>query len=323
MGRAQKRKIKGNKTSPWIGSANRWKRLPLFLRKLPYDPSCGYYVRTDPIVPSKDCPPPDASHYFYLIGDKTVSLLELRAKQAEYGVSKDKVDELEDVLQQDLENFKIDIYTTAAFRSATKNEAYIFINKLFLRVNYVEDRIVERPDFLISGLSWLSITRFCANGVHCAFACHCGSRAFIFTGDFCAYINYKIKVIYWQKEIKLMFPFLKNTIFESGVDAAFEAEDDKAYLFKGNQYNYINYEKRTPITSGTITEKFSCLKGTKFEDGIEAAFASHKKGEAYLFKRDFCALINFDNNCLVEVDTIGNKWPNFGSLVPCKNMMCT
>ncbi|GKV36023.1 hypothetical protein SLEP1_g44204 [Rubroshorea leprosula] len=111
--------------------------------------------------------------------------------------------------------------------------------------------------------------------------------------------------------------------FHLGVDAAFEAEDDKAYLFKGNQYNYINYEERTSITSGTITEKFSCLKDTKFEGRIEAAFASHKKGEAYLYKGDLCALINFDNNCLVEVDTIGNKWPNFGSLVPRKNMTCT
>ncbi|GKV36016.1 hypothetical protein SLEP1_g44200 [Rubroshorea leprosula] len=317
MGRAQKKKIKGNKTSLWIGSGNRWKRFPLFLRKLP---SCGDFVRTDPIVPYKDCPPPDPSLYSLLVGDKTVSLLELRAKHAEYGVSKDKVDALERRFQRALKDFEIDIYISAAFRSAAKNEAYIFMGEFFLCVNYLEDRIVERPNFLDSGPRWLS--RFGARRVRCAFACHRGHRAFIFSRDFCAYINHKIKVIYWQKEIKLMFPFLKDTIFESGLDAAFEAEDDKAYLFKGNQYNYINYEKRSSITSGTITEKFSCLKDTKFEDGIEAAFASHKRGEAYLFKGNFCALINFDDNCLVEVDTIRNKWPNFGSLVPCKNMIC-
>ncbi|GKV01579.1 hypothetical protein SLEP1_g14126 [Rubroshorea leprosula] len=111
-----------------------------------------------------------------------------------------------------------------------------------------------------------------------------------------------------------MFPFFKHTNFESDLDAAFEAEDDKAYLFKGNQYAYINYEEKTLIITGTITEKFSCLKDTKFEDGIEAAFASNKKGEAYLFKGDLYTLVNFDNNCPVEVDAIGNKWSQLWKL---------
>ncbi|GLT47812.1 hypothetical protein SLA2020_214740 [Shorea laevis] len=74
-----------------------------------------------------------------------------------------------------------------------------------------------------------------------------------------------------------MFPTVEGSAFDNNLDAAFEAEDGKAYLFKG----------------------------TKFEDGIGAAFVSHKKGQACLFQEDYYTLVDFENNHIIEpVDKI-------------------
>ncbi|GKV13867.1 hypothetical protein SLEP1_g24831 [Rubroshorea leprosula] len=85
---------------------------------------------------------------------------------------------------------------------------------------------------------------------------------------------------------------VEGSAFESGEDAAFEAEDDK-------------------------------LISSKATNGIGAVFASHKKGQACLVQEDYYALIDFVNNGIIEiVDKIENKWSRFGSMVPRKNDVC-
>ncbi|GLT75265.1 hypothetical protein SLA2020_470010 [Shorea laevis] len=141
-----------------------------------------------------------------------------------------------------------------------------------------------------------------------------GAEAFIFSGNLCARINFAPatkddKILEGPKTIISMFPFLRNTAFESGVDAAFDStRENEAYIFKDSQYALINYSSKTLVHAIlAITEGFHSLKDTTFEDGIEAAFASHREDEAYLFKGDKYALINYapgttDNYIIVGVN---------------------
>ena len=95
------------------------------------------------------------------------------------------------------------------------------------------------------------------------------------------------------------FYSLKDTIFEHGIDAAFASHRcNEAYLFKGDQYARINfapgttndYLRNCPME---ITVGFPSLEGTVFQDGIDAAYCAKAKDEAYLFKGDTYALINY------------------------------
>ncbi|RHN63328.1 putative Hemopexin-like domain-containing protein [Medicago truncatula] len=80
-----------------------------------------------------------------------------------------------------------------------------------------------------------------------------------------------------------MFPFFKGTVFENGIDAAFRSTTDKeAYLFKGDKYARIDYGTNSLVQSiENISDGFTCFHGTVFENGLDAAFSSHKINEAY------------------------------------------
>ncbi|XP_073106751.1 uncharacterized protein [Elaeis guineensis] len=226
-------------------------------------------------------------------------------------------------------------YINAAFRSSHKNEAYLFMKNEYVLVNYApgttDDRVVNGPLLICDGYPSLTDTAFGEHGIDCAFGSHYGDEAFIFSANLCAHINYAPgttddKIIKGPMTIAAMFPFFKRTVFESGVDAAFESTTSyEAYLFKGNQYALINYGSDSHLIAiRLITQGFPSLKNTIFESGIDAAFASHRYNEAYLFKGDSYALINFapattDDYIIGGVKKILPNWPSLRSILPRKN----
>uniref|UniRef100_A0A803LLB1 Uncharacterized protein n=1 Tax=Chenopodium quinoa TaxID=63459 RepID=A0A803LLB1_CHEQI len=101
------------------------------------------------------------------------------------------------------------------------------------------------------------------------------------------------------------FHSLKGTAFgDYGVDCSFGSDNKyEASIFSGNLCARMNYAPGTTndrITSGpmTITKMFPFFKNTNFQNGVDAAFESSTPYEAYLFKGDQYALINYkmDNN---------------------------
>ncbi|KAF5744033.1 hypothetical protein HS088_TW08G00624 [Tripterygium wilfordii] len=228
----------------------------------------------------------------------------------------------------------IGTYINAAFRSSRTNEAYIFMNNEYLLLNYApgmtDDRVVNGPLLICDGFPSLAGTVFAEWGIDCSFGSHDRNKAFIFSGNLCAYINYvpgttDDKIIKGPITIAAMFPFFKGTVFESGIDSAFEAHTKyEAYLFKGNQYALINYSTPKLIAARPINQGFSSLRGTIFESGIDAAFASHRKKEAYLFKGDSYALIDFasgskDDRIIGGIKKILPNWSSLRSVLPHKN----
>ncbi|XVF24115.1 hypothetical protein REPUB_Repub13aG0099500 [Reevesia pubescens] len=222
-------------------------------------------------------------------------------------------------------------YITSAFRASATNEAYLFMNNEYVLVNYApgttSDWVINGPLFICEGFPSLIGTEFGEYGIECAFDTHYGTEAFIFNGNLVALIDYAPgttddKILKGPMTITSMFPFFEGTVFESGVDAAFKATaTGEAYLFKGNRYALINYghsnNRGSLIAIRKITEGFYSLRGTIFETGIEAAFASHVKNEAYLFKGDQYARINFapgTTNDFIIDNTVKPIRPNWHSL---------
>lgn len=224
-------------------------------------------------------------------------------------------------------------YVTAAFRSSRRNEAYLFSENEYVLVNYAPgstgDRVLNGPLLVRDGYPSLAGTAFAEYGIDSAFGCHDGDEAFIFSGNLCAHTNYapgttRDFIIRGPTTIAAMFGFFKGTPFQSGVDAAFEATAKyEAYLFKGRQYALINYRSSSArlIAIRDIAAGFASLRGTVFEGGIDAAFASHRKNEAYLFKGDCYALINFApgsaNDFIIGgVKKILPNWPSLRGVLP-------
>lgn len=129
-------------------------------------------------------------------------------------------------------------------------------------------------------------------------------EAYLFIADRCLQINYapgttSDYIIKGPLSIGDAFPYLKDTIFASGIDAAFTASSkNEAYIFRSNIYALINFVADGDggyIIQGPkrITDSFYSLKNTIFENGIDAAFSSSQENEAYIFKGDQYALINF------------------------------
>ncbi|XP_054814168.1 albumin-2-like isoform X2 [Prosopis cineraria] len=227
----------------------------------------------------------------------------------------------------------IDSYINAAFRARSTNEAYLFMKNDYVLVNYApgstNDRIINGPLLICDGYHSLVGTAFGEHGIDCAFDTD-GTEAFIFSGKLCACINYapgstNDRILQGPMTIAAMFPFFKGTAFENSIDAAFRATArNEAYLFKGDQYALINYNSKTQIAIRRINEGFHSFIGTIFESGIEAAFASHRTNEAYIFKGDQYALINFapgsTNDYIIGgVKKIVEHWPSLKSILPCKN----
>ncbi|GLT35339.1 hypothetical protein SLA2020_098030 [Shorea laevis] len=224
-------------------------------------------------------------------------------------------------------------YINAAFRARSTNEAYLFMKNEYVLVNYApgstNDKIVNGPLLICDGYPSLIGTAFGEDGIDCAFDTD-GTEAFIFSGELCAYIDYapgstKDKILQGPMTITAMFPFFKDTVFENGIDAAFRATArNEAYLFKGNQYALINYNSKSQIAIRAINQGFYSLRGTIFESGIEAAFASHRTNEAYIFKGDQYALINFapgstNDHIIGGVKKIREHWTSLRAILPRNN----
>ncbi|CAK9162019.1 unnamed protein product [Ilex paraguariensis] len=223
----------------------------------------------------------------------------------------------------------------AAFRSSRINEAYFFVKNEYVLVNYApgttDDKVLVGPHLIEAGYPSLKGTAFAEPGIDCAFGSHHMDQAFIFSGNLCAQINYaphttNDRIIKGPMTITAMFPFFKGTVFENGVDAAFESTKNyEAYLFKDNQYALINYDYDSHLISiDLINRGFPSLKNTYFESGIDAAFALHNTDEAYLFKGDYYARINFasgttEDNITGGIKKILTYWPSLRGILPLKS----
>ncbi|KAM5582659.1 hypothetical protein ABKV19_002870 [Rosa sericea] len=230
-----------------------------------------------------------------------------------------------------------DWYIDAGFRSSEDNQAYLFMNDEYVLMNYAphgtNDKVLNGPLLICDGFPSLSGTAFAEHGIDCAFGSHDRDEAFIFSANLCAHINFAPgttnhdKIIKGPMTISAMFPFLKSTVFSTGIDAAFEATTKyEAYLFKDNQYALINYRSGSARLTHRqlITDGFRGLRNTIFASGIEAAFASHRTNEAYLFKGDSYALINFapgttNDSIIGGVKKILPNWPSLQPILPRKN----
>ncbi|KAK7354915.1 hypothetical protein VNO80_14157 [Phaseolus coccineus] len=194
-------------------------------------------------------------------------------------------------------------YINAAFRSSRDYEVYFFMKNKYVRLYYTpgksDDKILTNLRLISSGFPSLTASFFAEPGIDCAFDTE-ASKAYVFSTKYCAYIDYapgttNDKILSGPSTIADMFPVLKNTVFENGIDSAFRSTKGKeVYLFKGNKYTRIDYNSKQLIDSiRNIADGFTILKGTIFESGIDACFCSHKESEAYLFKGDKYVRIKF------------------------------
>ncbi|RDY04793.1 hypothetical protein CR513_11448, partial [Mucuna pruriens] len=225
-------------------------------------------------------------------------------------------------------------YINAAFRASRTNEAYLFMKNEYVLMNYApgtkDDRIVNGPHLICDGFPSLIDTPFGEQGIDCAFDTDY-TQAYIFAANLCALIDYAPgttddKILSGPMPIADMFSFFKGTVFENGVDAAFKATSNyEAYLFRHDVYALINYNSKTLIAIRKITDGFHSLQGTVFSSDIDAAFASHRTDEAYIFKGDLYALINFapgtTDDYIVggRIKYILPNWPSLSRVLPLKN----
>ncbi|KAK7354920.1 hypothetical protein VNO80_14162 [Phaseolus coccineus] len=213
----------------------------------------------------------------------------------------------------------------AAFRSSREYEVYFFLMKNnYVRVYYTpgrtDDKILTNLRLISSGFPSLAGTPFAEEGIDCSFDTE-ASEAYVFSTKHCAYIDYapgttNDKILSGPSTIAEMFPVLKSTVFENGIDSAFRSIKGKeVYIFKDNKYTRIDYDSKQLIGNiRNITDGFPVLKGTIFESGIDACFASHEESEAYLFKGSHYVRIKYtpgrtDDTLIGDVKLIYNGWP--------------
>jgi hypothetical protein len=157
------------------------------------------------------------------------------------------------------------------------------------------------------------------NVIDCAFNTD-HNEAFIFSGEECAKIDYaRSKLLRGPVKITEMFPCLERTsLRKGGIDAAIRSTEKYVFLFKGKKYARIDYDDPTyyVISYQTIRGGFRSLVGTVFEFGIDAAFSSHVKHEAYIFKGEYYARINFAPHTISgdfivggRIKRIKDDWP--------------
>ncbi|CAK9167284.1 unnamed protein product [Ilex paraguariensis] len=123
------------------------------------------------------------------------------------------------------------------------------------------------------------------------------------------------KVLFGPLLIGARYPSLRGTAFaERGIDCAFGSHHkDQAFIFSENlcaQINYAPHIANNKIIKGptTIATMFPFFTKKVFESGVDAAFESTKKYEAYLFKGDQRALINYDYDSHLIAIYLINQW---------------
>jgi len=222
-------------------------------------------------------------------------------------------------------------YIDCAFSVNNMAEAFILTNGQCLQINYAPR---TTDDYIIKGLMNISEFFPCleptifASGIDAAFTSSRENEVYIFRSKFYVLMNFVSgDIIQGPKKITDSFKSLKNTIFENGIDAAFaSSRRNEAYIFKGDQYALINFAPGTTddyIIQGpkSITLSFNCFKGTAFEDGLDAAFSSKEKNEAYIFKGDTYALINYapgttNDHIINHVTPISNGFHSLKGIIP-------
>ncbi|AES81981.1 putative Hemopexin-like domain-containing protein [Medicago truncatula] len=114
------------------------------------------------------------------------------------------------------------------------------------------------------------------------------------------------KILHGPSLVSDGFKSLAPTIFQSyAIDCAFDTDNNQAFIFHENfcaLIDYAPYSCNDKLISGPkkIADVFPFFKGTVFESGIDAAYRSTKGKEAYLFKGDQYARIDYGINRLVS-----------------------
>lgn len=154
-----------------------------------------------------------------------------------------------------------------------------------------------------------SVEDICKVGhyIECAFNFSDKEDAYLFIADRYLKIYYapgttNDKILSGPESIGNGFPYLKDTIFASGIDAAFTvSKKNEAYIFRSNIYAHINFHEGKIMQGPELTtDGFYSLKNTIFAKGIDAAFTSSRENEAYLFRGNQYALINFKKDYIIQ-----------------------
>ncbi|XP_014511316.1 albumin-2-like [Vigna radiata var. radiata] len=223
------------------------------------------------------------------------------------------------------------VYIDAALPSSKPFQVYFFMKNKYVRLYYTPgalgDELMTPLELVSAGFPSLAGTPFAEQGIDCSFNTE-GSEAYIFSDKNCAYIDYapntgNDRILVGPITIAEMFPDLTNTVFAEGVDGAFRSSIGKeVYIFKGAKYTRITYDTNKRIIDILdITEGFPVLKGTIFENGIDACFSSHLENEVYLFKGDHYVRMKVTphetNDTLVSAVTpIVEGWPPLKGILP-------
>ncbi|CAI8593742.1 unnamed protein product [Vicia faba] len=210
----------------------------------------------------------------------------------------------------------------AAFRSSKHNECYVFSEEKFVVCDYApgeKKTHVNGPIHISDGFPMLAKTVF-EKGIDCTFDIK-DNQAFIFHGNQCAMIKYApdpadTRLLLGPIPISGMFPCLKGTVFENGINAAIHHLHGKVIIFNGNKIGYLNYKAKYLSWVKNLLSCFPYWDGTVFTNGIIAAFNSHNKYEAYIFNGKYYARINYcptnkNGGYLVnhKIRRIRNEWP--------------
>jgi hypothetical protein len=127
-------------------------------------------------------------------------------------------------------------------------------------------------------------------------------ECYLIRNEYCFVFNYvKKEFLSGPIPITKVFPMLCHSKFEGGIGCAFHGGKNHVFIFRGKQFAEIQY---TPVndqhstTKGkifhncSITERFPKLKGTWFENDIDAAIRYTEK-DVYLFKKNKCIRLDY------------------------------
>ncbi|KEH26121.1 putative Hemopexin-like domain-containing protein [Medicago truncatula] len=208
----------------------------------------------------------------------------------------------------------------AAFCSSKANECYIFVKQKYMVVNYApggqKKDIISAPTNIAGGFPMFANTIF-KYKIDCSFDTG-DNVAFFFSGDQCAKTSYtpnslaKARLLQGPMPIKTMFPALKGTTFESGIDAILRShKENHVHLFKGDRRCHFNFKSNTVTGNSSISKYFPPLLGTVFEKGIDAAFNTHFENEVFIFKDQYYLHYNIKDDKFLNgyIKLISDDWP--------------